>query len=100
MVKCKNCGRKAVNDSLLCCHCGYPMTIAKVIPWPRQLWPVVPQQFWKAIIVLSLLLATLAATGIFVYAQRGLSCLYFSYSFALSLVVFFWADLGSRKSLR
>ncbi len=100
MVKCKNCGRKAVDDSLLCCHCGYPMTIAKVIPWPRKLWPVAPQTFWKTMMALSLFLATLSAAGIYVCAQSGISCLYLIYPFALSLVVFCWADLGSRKNLR
>ena len=100
MGKCKNCGRKVFGDALLCCHCGYPITVARVIPWPRQLWPVAPQQFWKATMLLSLLLGIVSATGIVVHAQRGLSCLYYVYPFALSLVVFFWADLSSRKSLR
>lgn len=100
MTKCRNCERKVVDDSLLCCHCGYPITIAKLVPWPRQLWPVAPQQFWKMMMVLSLLLAILSATGFLVHVHRGLPCLYCFYPFALSLVMFFWVDLGSRKSLR
>jgi len=100
MVKCKNCGRKILGDALLCCHCGYPLTVARAIPWPRQLWPVAPQQFWKATMLLSLLVAIMTVIGIVVHVQRGLPFLYLIYPFALSLVVFCWAELGSRKSLR
>ncbi|APG28793.1 hypothetical protein A7E78_13730 [Syntrophotalea acetylenivorans] len=99
MVKCKSCGRK-VGESLLCCHCGYPHSVAKVIPWPRKLWPVAPRQFWKATMLLSILLGVVSAVGIYINIQRGLSCLYYIYPFALSVIVFLWADLGSRKNLR
>lgn len=99
MVKCKNCGRK-VDEALLCCHCGYPQMVAKVVPWPRQLWPVAPRQFWKATMLLAMLLGIGSTVGIYVHIQRGLSCLYCIYPFALSLVVFLWADLGSRKNIR
>lgn len=100
MVECKNCGRKVIADGLLCCHCGYPLKVARVIPWPRQHWPVAPQQFWKMMMVLSLLLAILSATGFVFHVHRGLPCLYCVYPFVLSLVMFIWVDLGSRKNLR
>ncbi len=100
MVKCKNCGRKLSGKTLFCCHCGYPMAVARAIPWPRQLWPVVPQQFWKVTIQLSLLMAIMAAIGILVQVHRGLSCLYCGYPLILALTLFLWAYLGSRKRLR
>lgn len=100
MGKCKNCERKVCDDAMLCCHCGYPITVARVVPWPRQHWPVKPQQFWKAIMLVSLLFAILSAVGTLVNVFRGLSCLYFGYLLLLTLSVFFWAYLGSRQSLR
>lgn len=100
MVNCKNCGRKVLGDGLLCCHCGYPLMVARLIPWSRKLWSMAPQQFWKVTILLSLLVAIATMTGIVVHIRRGLPFLYLIYLFALSLVIFFWADLGSRKNLR
>ncbi len=99
MVKCDNCGCKVFGKALFCCHCGYPMAAARLIPWPRQLWPVSPRQFWKVTMRLSLLLAAVAAIGIVVHAHRGLPCLYCGYPFVLSLPIYFWAYLGSEKCL-
>lgn len=50
--------------------------------------------------LLSILLGIVSAVGIYINIQRGLPCLYYIYPFALSVVVFLWADLGSRKNLR
>ncbi len=100
MVNCKNCGCSVLGKALFCCHCGYPMGVARWIPWPRQWRPTSPLKFWKAMIVSSLVLAVVAAIGIVVHAHRGLPCLYCGYPFVLSLPVYFWAYLGSQKCLR
>ncbi len=99
-VQCKNCGRKVPGSDLICCHCGYPLAIGRVIPWPRRLWPVVPKRFWSLAMALSLLLTAVSAIGMLVHAHRGLSCLYCSYPLLLGLTIYLWAFLGSRKNFR
>ncbi len=100
VAKCKNCGRKVAGSDLLCCHCGYPLAVSRVIPWPRRLWPVAPRQFWSLTMNLSLVVAFVAAIGMLVHAHRGLSCLYCVYPLLMALTDFVWAFLGSRKRLR
>lgn len=100
VAKCRNCGRKVPGSDLLCCHCGYPLALARAIPWPRWLWPLAPQQFWSLVMALSLLLAFVSAVGILFHASHGLPCLYCGYSLMLALTLYVWAFLGSRKSLR
>jgi hypothetical protein len=61
---------------------------------------VAPQQFWKATMLLAMLLGIVSTVGIYVHLQRSLPCQYCIYPFALSLVLFLWADLGSREKIR
>lgn len=100
MARCKNCSRKLTGAALFCCHCGYPMAVARAVPRPLRLWPVAPEKFWKLTMALSLLLAVVAKIGFIVHAHLGLPCLYCVYPFVLGVVVFLWALLGSRKGLR
>jgi hypothetical protein len=100
MVNCKSCSGKVSGSTLFCCHCGYPAAVARIVPWPRQLWPVVPQQFWKATMMLSLLVALVAAIGIVLHPRIGLPCLFWGYPFALGLTVYMWAYLGSEACRR
>jgi hypothetical protein len=100
MVNCKNCGCSVFGRPLFCRHCGYPMAVARWVPWPRQWRPASPLKFWNAVMVSSLVLVAVAAVGIAFHVHLGLSSLYCGYLFVLSLPVFFWADLGSQKCLR
>lgn len=100
MVKCKNCARKVPGEDLVCCHCGYPLAVAKVIPWPRRLWPIAPQQFWKVAMLGSLFLALFFASAMLACDKLGFTSLDCAYPLLMALSAFVWAYVGSRKSLR
>ncbi len=100
MTECKNCGGAVLVDVLICNQCGYPIAIAKIVPWPKERWPITPSMFWKGTIRISLLLAFVALIGIFQRTLVNLSSLYFGYLLAFSLIAFLWAYLGSQAGRR
>jgi len=100
MVKCMNCGRKVSGHYLVCCHCGYPVAVARVIPWPPRLWSAAPQKFWNTTMLVSLFFALLSAFGILVPGHFGLTYLDCAFLLLSALSFFVLAYVGSRRELR